>query len=105
MADKIFVKGLLFKRPEQGTPEWIKGKLAINPDILLKFAEEHKLHKSEKGWLNVDLKASKEGVLYLELNTWKAKKENNEFQDLRDSHNESITRNKESEVTADEVAF
>lgn len=114
MSDKIFVKGILFKRPEAGTPEWIKGKLAINPEILAKFAEENKAHKSAKGWLKIDLKNSKDGTLYLELNTWKPQEKTADLQPiqedptlkaLRDSHNAQVANNKITQEEVDSIPF
>lgn len=75
MAEKIFAGGMRFERPAPNAPEWIKGKLSFKVDEAIDFLKKH---KSEKGWVNVDLKASKEGKLYLELNTFsKTKVENN----------------------------
>lgn len=67
MADKIFVDGLRFDRPNEKAPEWVKGKLSIFADKLIPFIEKY---RNERGYLNLDLKESKEGKLYLELNTF-----------------------------------
>lgn len=79
MADDIiFVDGLKFEKPKEGAPEFIKGKLSIHAERLTKFIAEH---KNENGYLNIDLKKSKEGNLYLTLNTYKRNRE----KDIKDS--------------------
>lgn len=71
-ASKIFVDGAMFQRPREGAPEFIKGHLSINPVKLIAWMRANHKHMSQKGWLNIDLKASsKDGTLYMELNTWK----------------------------------
>ena len=79
MADDIiFIDGLKFEKPKEGAPEFIKGKLSIHAERLTKFIAEH---KNENGYLNIDLKKSKEGNLYLTLNTYKRNVE----KDIKDS--------------------
>jgi len=73
MADDIvFVDGLKFDRPREGAPEFIKGRISIHADRLTAFIAAH---KNENGYLNVDLKKSKKGDLYLQLNTYKSAKQ------------------------------
>lgn len=67
----IFGEGLFFSRPREGAPDFIKGSLAIEPAKLVKFLEANVQHLSPKGWLNLDLKESKNGTLYFAVNTWK----------------------------------
>jgi len=68
--EKIFVDGLRFEEPAETAPDFIKGRISIKADELIAFCQKH---KNEKGWLNVDLKESKGGKKYFELNTWKPK--------------------------------
>lgn len=70
MADNIFVDGMMFRKPKEGAPEWIKGQISVKFPEFITFAEEH----AKNGWLNIDLKKSKEGKLYLALNTYKKTK-------------------------------
>lgn len=67
MADKIFADGARFERPNSTAPEFIKGKLSFNADTFTSFLNKH---KNIRGYVNLDLKQSKEGKLYLELNDW-----------------------------------
>lgn len=66
MKDKIFADGIMFKRPRNGAPDFVKGSISIKVADFIPFVEKH----SVDGWLNLDLKESKGGKLYLELNTW-----------------------------------
>lgn len=64
----IFIDGMNFNLPTGNTPDFIKGKISINLDQFLAFAEQY---VNEDGYLNIDLKKSKKGKLYLQLNTWR----------------------------------
>ncbi len=70
MSEKIFVDGMIFKKPRQGAPDFVKGSVSVKVDDFGAFMTKHQ----KKGWLNADLKQSKEGKLYLELNTWEPNK-------------------------------
>ena len=63
---------MIFKRPKEGKPDFIKGHIAIKVEDFSKFMQQYK--KSD-GWLNIDLLMSKENKLYLKLDTWQPKKE------------------------------
>jgi hypothetical protein len=66
--EKVFVSGMIFKRPLPNAPEWVKGKISVNVDNFTKFCRENAVN----GWINIDLLKSKEkGTLYLALNTYK----------------------------------
>jgi len=73
MADKIFAGGMRFEKPKEGTPDFVKGRLSFKVDEAVEFLQKY---KNEKGWVNVDLLKSKEkGTLYLQLNDWKPKEQ------------------------------
>jgi len=74
MADReiVFVDGMSFKKPREGAPEFVKGNISIKVDA---FTDWLALHGQGKEWLNIDLKKSREGKLYLSLNTYEKKKE------------------------------
>lgn len=75
---QIFTQGILFTKPHENAPDFIKGKLSFKVDEVIAFLKEH---KSESGWVNCDLKKSREGKLYLTLNTFKGKKEDTSAND------------------------
>ena len=66
MADGTFIKGLFYKLPHANAPEFVKGKLSIKSKELIDFINEQ---NSE--WINVDLKISRDGKPYAQLDTWK----------------------------------
>lgn len=70
MSDKIFPKGMTARKPSDKAPDFIKSNIGIKLDEFLDWAEQH---LDERGWVNFDLKLSKEGKQYLELNTFKSK--------------------------------
>src|SRR3990167_1855142 len=66
--ETIFVDGMRFEVPNEKAPERIKGKISVKVSSLIPFLQAH---QSEKGWVNIDLKKSKGGALYLALNNYK----------------------------------
>lgn len=65
--ETIFPKGMIFKRPNENAPTFIKGKISFKVDEFIEFLQEH----DNKGWVNIDLLQSKENKLYLKLDDWK----------------------------------
>ena len=70
MDDKIFADGLFFKRNETA-PDFVVGKISIQADKFAGFVEQH---KNEGGYVNLEVKKSKAGGFYVELDTWQPKK-------------------------------
>lgn len=76
MTEKKFPEGIRIDKPREGSPDFVRGRIGVEVD---KFIEYLKEHKNDKGWVNLDILTSKEkGTLYLQLNDWKPKTENNE---------------------------
>jgi len=65
MAD--FIKGLSIKPPQQNAPAYIKGKISFNVEEVIASLREN---QNEKGYVNADLKESKDGKLYIQLDTY-----------------------------------
>ena len=65
--EAIWPAGIIFKKPREGAPDYIKGQLSFKVDEACAFLQEH----VNNGWVNIDIKKSKEGKMYLQLNTWK----------------------------------
>ena len=78
--EKIFADGIQFRRPKEGAPEFVKGKISVNVETFTKFINQHQ----QNGWVNMDLLKSAKGNLYLALNTWKKedKRSNDELPEL-----------------------
>ena len=66
MAEKQFVDGLRVKEKNENIPEWIKVRLLVNRLQLIEWLQ----NQTEK-WIEIDVKESKVGKLYCEVNTWK----------------------------------
>jgi hypothetical protein len=62
-----FIDGMGVKRPHKNAPDFIKANISVNLERFIPFAKEN----ANKGWLNIDLKKSKDGNLYLALDEWK----------------------------------
>jgi len=68
----IFPDGIIFKRPREGAPDFVKGSLSFKVEEAVAFLQKH----VDNGWVNCDLKLSKGSKLYLQLNDWKPKGDN-----------------------------
>ena len=69
MNDKKFVDGLIVKPPRDTAPDFVKCSISIKTDELIAF-----LNNEGSEWVNIDVKESKTGKWYAEVNTWKPEK-------------------------------
>ena len=69
-TEKVFADGFIFKRKENA-PEFVVGSMSIKADEAMAFLAQNET----KGWVNLDVKLSKGGKYYVELDTWKPKTE------------------------------
>jgi hypothetical protein len=77
-TDKIFAEGIYFDKPREGAPDFVKGNISIKVAEFIEFAKKH---EKKSGYVNLDLKKSKAGKLYLELNTYEKKEEKDIVED------------------------
>ena len=61
-----FINGLIFKRPSENAPDFVKGKLSIKRLDLIEW-----LNTKQDEWINIDLLESKKGTYYSKVNTYK----------------------------------
>lgn len=66
MPEKNFVTGMRIYPAKETSPAWLKGQLVINAQELFDYIEAN----STDGTMRIDIKESREGKLYLELNTF-----------------------------------
>ena len=66
MNEKEFVNGLIVKAPKDGAPDFVKMAISIRREELLTF-----LSTKTEDWINIDVKESKGGKWYAEVNNWK----------------------------------
>ena len=84
-TEKKFVDGMMFKRPKEGTPSFVKGNISIKLNEFMNFIAQNKVIGEE--WMNFTLKESKGGKLYLELDTWKPSTNKPTFPSAKDDIN------------------
>ena len=66
--DKIFGEGIFFKQKDNA-PSFVMGAVSIKVDEFILFLKDN----VKKGWVNLDLKESKGGKHYFQLDTWEPK--------------------------------
>lgn len=63
---KEFVDGFTARLPNERAPEWLKMKVSLKREALIAW-----LQNRNDEWVNIDVKLSKKGTLYGEVNNWK----------------------------------
>ena len=66
--EKVFVDGLFTEKKE-----FSNGGHIIKLSVSQKFIEFYNKNKSDKGYVNIDLKETRDGKLYAELNSYQPK--------------------------------
>ena len=82
--ERVFAEGFMFKRNENA-PEWVVGSQSIKVDEAIAFLQLHQ----KNGWVNLDLKKSKGGKYYYELDTWEPKEKEKSEESVQSSSSES----------------
>ena len=67
MADRQFVDGLIVKPPHERAPDFVKAAISIKREELIAW-----LGSQSGDWINLDVKESKQGKWYAEVNDYKA---------------------------------
>lgn len=96
MADTKFVEGIIVKEPHENAPAFVIASLSFKAEEIIPFIEKHAV----KGWMNAQMKKSKGGKLYLELNEWKPK--NNQEAPAQNLNNGTT---EDSSVADDDLPF
>ena len=65
MNEPIFANGFRFQRKEKA-PDFVIGRLSMKADEAKQFIDDY----AKSGWVNCDIKQSKSGNYYIELDTW-----------------------------------
>jgi len=95
MSEKIFPDGLYFNLPNDKAPDFIWGSVSMEiPDFLAFLSKSGLTQKA-----NFDLKVSKGGKGYMELNTWKP--ERPEFLKKEEPKVEDATK----DISAEDIDF
>ena len=66
MAEVTFPEGISVKDPHESAPDFVQGRISMKKDELIPW-----LQKQEGEWVNCDIKRSKGGKLYLQVDNWK----------------------------------
>lgn len=66
MADANFPNGLIIKKPHQNAPGFVKCRLSFNVNDFIQCLQQNTIN----GWVNMDMKVSQKGSLYVEIDSW-----------------------------------
>jgi len=67
--DKNFVEGMRYFPPREKAPDFVKGTISVEPAKLMEYLETQET--DDKGYVKFQIKLSKNGKYYLEVDTWK----------------------------------
>jgi hypothetical protein len=68
MADIQFAEGLYFNEPHANAPDFIKGKLSVQKEKFMAWLDA--TDTNDKGYINLDIKMSRDGKPYIAVDTW-----------------------------------
>lgn len=80
--ETIFADGMFVEKPSENAPDFIKLGISIK---VAEFTEFLKKHEKASGYVNLNLKKSKGGKLYVDLNDFKPKKDEKSEDDINPS--------------------
>lgn len=69
--EKVFVDGMMAKRPDDGAPDFVKLKLSLKLDEFGPWVAAQKAKDPSLEWLNIEVKEGRSGKWYAERNMWK----------------------------------
>lgn len=93
---KEYIDGLIVKKQNANTPDFIKFKLSIKRLAMIDW-----LMQKEEEWINADIKESKDGKFYVEVDNWKSNKETH--QEVEKEEVEEYPT--EDEINPDDIPF
>jgi hypothetical protein len=67
--DKIFPVGIFAKPPHENAPDFVKAKVSVKVEDFIGWAKA-----VGEEWINMDIKISQGGKMYMEVDTWKPSK-------------------------------
>jgi hypothetical protein len=101
MTDARFVDGLIAKAPRQGAPTFVKARLSVKRNELIAWLE-----KEGGEWVNLDIKESKNGKWYAQVNDWKPEqKESRETETTWNKEEIPSVDYPEEEIDVDDIPF
>ncbi|MEL0015275.1 MAG: hypothetical protein VW715_08670 [Rhodospirillales bacterium] len=68
VPQKVFVNGLIAKKPRETAPDWIKCNLSVKRQDLAAWLTEQ-----DGDWINIQVCESRNGKWYAEVDNWKPK--------------------------------
>ena len=98
--DPIFANGFILKQ-RVNRPDFVLGNLSVKVDDAVSFLREHE----KNGWVNLDLKISKNGNPYVELDTFVPQQSQNSQQSTPSNQNQTPTIIDEMADDDDDLPF
>jgi len=67
-TEKVFVDGLIAKKPRDTAPEWVKLNISIKREDLVRWLDDR-----QDEWINIQVCEARSGKWYAEVDMWKPK--------------------------------
>lgn len=91
--EKIFADGFSFKRRDNA-PEFVVGRMSVKVEDAVVWLKSN----AKNGWVNMDIKQSKSGNYYCELDTWEAKPQGNQGSAQSNAPQQPVTQEAEPDL-------
>ena len=85
MPESKFIDGFFVKPPHENAPDFVKCKISMKREEVIEW-----LQGQDGDWINVDIKRSREGKLYAQVDEWKPDGERQGGHQASDSMGEDI---------------
>lgn len=66
MPEAKFVDGFFVKEPHENAPDFVKCKISMKRQEVISW-----LNAQDEDWINLDVKKSRDGKLYAQVDNWK----------------------------------
>lgn len=103
MSEKVFAEGIYWDKPHENAPDFVLGRISINPNKLIPWLEAQK--PNEAGYIKVSVLTSKSsGKPYCELDTWEPNQQRDSQQQQRNAA-QAAAAPTSNEDFSDEIPF
>jgi hypothetical protein len=100
MENNNFIDGLFAKPPHENAPDFVKARLSMKREELLNWLSQ----KSDE-WINIDMKVSKTGKWYCQVNDYKPEKTEDPLAQAREAFGNDEKLAQDNSIELSDIPF
>ena len=85
MSKEKFIDGFFVKEPHANAPDFVKFKISMKREEVIAW-----LQGRDDDWINLDVKESRDGKLYAQIDAWKPDKSDSQEPPFPDSMGDDV---------------